>query len=116
MPVGTCDPATRGQAFNVMELAAGGGQVIITVRYSWDGVSTRSTPPVGCDGPVKDVRIRNLSLISYWALLPSKKVGNPWFEMLPGSDQTFQGGQLGVVGLQTYSDCAGVTITDVSPV
>ena len=116
MPSGTCDPATRGQTFNTMELAAGNGQVVATIRYSWDSVSTRATSPVGCDGAVKDIRVRNLSAVSYWALLPAKKAGNPWLEIPPGTDVTSQGGQLNSLGLATYSDCAGVTITNVQPI
>lgn len=62
MPIGTCDPASRGEAFNVFEQAQGdAGEVLLTVRYGWDGprsvsVSTVSgsqsiTAPAGSFGP-----------------------------------------------------------------
>lgn len=118
MPIGTCDPASRGDAFNVMELAGGiNGNVVVTVRFSWDGVSTKTTEPVGCDGPVKDIRVRNTGAVPYWALLPAKKAGNPWVEIPAGTDTTVSSpGQLNNLGLRNYSDVAGVTVTDVQPI
>jgi hypothetical protein len=37
MPVGTCDPATRGELFNVRQIAKANGDVQLTVRFGWDG-------------------------------------------------------------------------------
>lgn len=42
MPVGTCDPATRGDPYNVTQLAVADGTVMVTIRYGWDGTSTRT--------------------------------------------------------------------------
>jgi hypothetical protein len=114
MPIGTCDPATRGDEFNTMELAGGvNGSVVVTVRFGWDGVSIKAT---GCDGPVKDIRTRNTGATTHWALLPAKKNGSPWVEIPPGTDVTISSpGQLTNLGLRNYSDVAEVRITDVQP-
>lgn len=113
MPIGTCDPASRGDEYNITELAAGiNGSVVITVRSGWDGVSVRPN----CDGPVKDIRVRNTGTATHWALLPAKKRGSLWVEIPPGTDATISSpGQLSNLGLSNYSDIAGVTITDVQP-
>ena len=43
MPVGTCDPATRSQPYNVIQIAEGNGDVFITIRYGWDGRSQKES-------------------------------------------------------------------------
>ena len=40
MPIGTCDPASRGDAYNSGELAIDNGNVTIEYRYGWDGPRT----------------------------------------------------------------------------
>lgn len=113
MPIGTCDPATRGDAFNTMELAGGvNASVVVTVRFGWDGVSVRPD----CDGPVRDLRVRNTGTDTHWALLPAKRNGDKWVAIPAGTDTTVSSpGQLSNLGLSNYSDVAGVQITDVQP-
>ena len=114
MPNGTCDPATRGDAFNIMELAAGSNaSVVVTVRYGWNGTSVKPN----CDGPVKDLRVRNTGAATHWALLPAKKNGDLWVAIPAGTDSTISSpGQLANLGLSNYSDVAGVQVTSVQPV
>ena len=107
MPEGTCDPASRGDLYNVTETAEGGGDVLITIRWGWDGVSTRET---GCDGPVQDIRVRNVSQLTYYANLPNKKRGGRNIAIPPGTDVTLSGGQLRSNGLENYSDVVGVQL------
>jgi hypothetical protein len=40
MPIGTCDPATRGEAWNLMTMSVANGDVTVDVRYGWDGPRT----------------------------------------------------------------------------
>lgn len=107
MPDGTCDPATRGEAFNTVALAIDNGNVIITTRFGWDGVSVRPD----CDGPVQDIRVQNLSTLTYYANLPNKKRGNRYLEILPGTDRTYSGNQLRQAGLENFSDVQGVGLS-----
>jgi hypothetical protein len=51
--IGTCDQASRGDLFNVLETAVGDGDVSLKVRWIWDLVSTKDTGS-GCDGPLID--------------------------------------------------------------
>lgn len=104
MPEGTCDPASRGDLFNVTETAEFGGDILITIRWGWDGVSVRPD----CDGPVQDIRVRNVSQITYYANLPNKKRGTRNIAIPPGTDTTLSGGQLKQAGLDNYSDTLGV--------
>lgn len=62
MPIGTCDPATRGDPYNVVQLAVGNGDVFVTIRYGWDGTSVRPD----CDGPlVNGAGAGNVWAVSY---------------------------------------------------
>lgn len=117
MPIGTCDPATRGQAYNeiVIERPApdSSGSVVCDIRFGWDGVSTRET---GCDGPITRVHVRNNSNIIAWANLPAKKAGNRWIQIDPGTDViTTSQGQLNNLGLTKVSDVANVNVVFVQP-
>lgn len=102
MPIGTCDPASRGDAFNIVEIVE--GQVSILCRYGWDGVSVMPT----CDGPVEDIRVRNTGTVTMYATLPNKRRGGKFIEIPPGTDSTLSGAQLTSLGLTSYSDVAGV--------
>jgi hypothetical protein len=70
MPIGTCDPASRGDAYNSVTLEErapnGSGSVLTDVRYGWDGVSVMPN----CDGPVSYLRTRNTSTMTAWATQP----------------------------------------------
>src|SRR5580765_5514442 len=95
MPIGTCDPATRGEAFNEDTVEQpnpnGSGSVLANIRWDWDGVSQKPT----CNGPVISIRTRNTSNSPGWVNLPKKKKGNPWVQVDPGTDVTISAqGQL----------------------
>ncbi len=116
MPIGTCDPATRGQAYNAVTLEKpapnGSGSVLIDIHFGWDGVSVRPN----CNGPVSYLRARNTSNMSAWALLPMKKRGSKWVQADPGTDvTTTAAGQLSNLGLSSYQDVLGVDITFTQP-
>lgn len=89
MPIGTCNPASRGEAFNQfsVEIPAPNrsGSVLIVGRYTWDGVSQRNVG-AGCDGPVIHLELKNTSNMTAWAMLPDKKRGNKWIQADPGTD------------------------------
>lgn len=51
MPAGTCDPATRGEAFNVLQLSVANGDVTVTVRYGWDGPRTANNVALTSGSP-----------------------------------------------------------------
>lgn len=104
MPIGTCDPASRGDALNVTEYAVDNGNVDVMIRWGWDGVSVMPN----CNGPLVDVRLRNSSEVTYYVNLPAKKKGLRNIEIPPGSDTTYTAQQLKQVGLDTYADTAGV--------
>lgn len=110
MALGTCDPASRGGTLNTTETAEGGGAILITIRWGWDAVSTRDTAG-GCNGPIEDIRVRNISQTTYYAQLPMKRRGNKWLEIPPGTDQTYSGGQLRSAGLDNYADVNGVRLS-----
>lgn len=110
MPVGTCDPASRGELWNFGELVA--GDVRITYRYGWDGVSTRDGP-AGCVGPLNRLRCQNLSATATWYAHFRGRRGQPRVVALtPGFDQTWTGGQLSSRGFDTNSDLENLRITD----
>lgn len=117
MPIGTCDPATRGQAFNAVTIERPApnlsGSVLADVHYTWDGISVRET---GCNGPITFIRVRNTSTMTAWADLPNKKQGNKWIQIDPGTDVTTTSqGQLNNLGLVNFADAAGVNVVFVQP-
>ena len=119
MPIGTCDPASRGESYNELDLAValpdGSGQVLITCRYTWDGVSTRYVAP-GCDGPVIYLRTRNTGDMPAWAMLPDKKKPPLWIQVNPGTDVVVtQKGQLANLGVSNASDVVAVTWSFTDP-
>ncbi len=111
MPIGTCDPATRGQSYNEFEIAYFNGAVVVKGRYGWDGVSTRET---GCDGPL--LRIQGINTTpdkTYWAWFLGRNGQARSIEMPPGFNSIAQGAVLTGQGFNDYSDVeAGITITD----
>lgn len=116
MPIGTCDPASRGEAFNtdLIEVRSDdGGHVLVEYHWTWDGVSTRAT---GCDGPVIYIRTRNDGTTPAWALLPDKKRGDPWIAIPPGTDViTTAQGQINNLGLSNASDMQRARVSFVNP-
>lgn len=111
MPIGTCDPATRGEAFNAFELVING--VAIWGRYGWDGVSTRET---GCDGPIIRVWARNDSAETRWAWFEGRRGQPKSLEMAPGFNGTWGPTVLANRGFESYADLAGLIITDSAEV
>jgi len=82
------------------------------MRYGWDNTSVRPA----CDGPVQQVRVRNTSAMTAWALLPAKKRGSLWVQGDPGTDvNTTNTNQLRNQGLDTASAIQGVGITFIDP-
>ena len=107
MPIGTCDPATRGMAYN--EGAQDSGPVKLTYRYGWDGVSTRET---GCVGPLLRLTVQNLSATETWYVHMKGKRGQPQvFTLTPGFNATYNQGQLGSRGMDTNEDLDELHIT-----
>lgn len=107
MPEGTCDPASRGDTWNVTETAVDNGAVLITIRWGWDGVSVRPD----CDGPIQDIRVVNTSTTTYYANLPAKRRGDRNIAIPPGTDQTISNkGTLRSLGLENHSDVVGVQL------
>lgn len=102
MGIGTCDPASRGQSFN--ELAQQDGPIFFVCRFGWDLVSERPN----CDGPISFLQVKNTGAVTWYAHLPNKKKGDPWVEIPPGTDTTINAGTRNQLGLENYSDVAGV--------
>jgi hypothetical protein len=112
MPIGTCDPATRGASFNEFEVAFFQGAVIMKGRFGWDGVSTKAT---GCDGPLIRLQGINTTQQTYYAWFLAKNGTARSITMGPGFNQIVTQPTLGNQGFNNYSDTDGIDITD-SPV
>ena len=117
MPIGTCDPASRGDAYNSGELAIDNGNVTIEYRYGWDGTSTRET---GCVGPFVQgtgagnrwaLRAVNNSQITYWAHFTGKRGTPRTIQMDPGFNQTYTVTQLNNNGFLDNTDLDELSIT-----
>ena len=117
MPTGTCDPATRGQAFNVLQLAIGNGDVFVTIRYGWDGVSTRDT---GCDGPLVNgtgsgnvwaVSYTNAGQTTYYMHTVGKNGQARTLTLNPGASGTLTKTQAASAGYVNRSDCDDLSLT-----
>lgn len=118
MPAGTCDPATRGDAFNVQELSVANGDVTLTVRYGWDGVSTKET---GCDGPLVNgtgpvanrwaIKAVNLSGTTYYAHTVGRRGQPRVVTLAAGATNTYTANQAGNNGFDTISDLYELSLT-----
>lgn len=107
MPEGTCDPATRGMAYNEIEQAE--GPVVIYARFGWDGTSIRPD----CDGPVSLLRGTNTSTTDTWYAHFKGRKGT-WItvSLAPGEvREVTSSGQLRQLGLSDRSDLDGLYIT-----
>lgn len=116
MPVGTCDPASRGDAYNEVDLEYplpdSTGSVLAEIRYGWDG---RSVKP-DCDGPISLIHTRNTGQSPAWVLLPGKKKPPLWVQIDPGTDVTTNSpGTLKNLGLVNYSDLGDITVAFTQP-
>jgi len=106
MPEGTCDPATRGAAYN--EMVQEEGPITIYARYGWDGVSIKPD----CDGPVLLVRGTNVSTTETWYVHFKGRRGT-WVNvpLAPGEvREVTSSGQLRQLGLPNASDLEGIYI------
>ncbi|HEY9418111.1 MAG TPA: hypothetical protein VIQ30_25405 [Pseudonocardia sp.] len=107
MPEGTCDPATRGAAYN--EFVQMSGPVTIYGRYGWDGVSVKPD----CDGPVLLLRGTNASATETWYVHFKGRRGT-WraVPLAPGETrEVTANNQLRQLGLADASDLEGIYIT-----
>jgi hypothetical protein len=118
MPAGTCDPATRGEPYNVQQMSKGNGKVTITVRYGWDGVSVKET---GCDGPLINgtgvvanrwaVQVVNNDTVPWWVHTIGKRGQPRNYQFDAGSTTKFTANQAGNNGYDTISDFDSLTLT-----
>jgi hypothetical protein len=117
MPIGTCDPASRGDAFNVLQLAVGNGDVMVTIRYGWDGVSVRPD----CDGPLVNgtgpasnkwaVSYANLGPTTYYMHIEGRNGTPRTLTLNPGQSGTLTATQCANNGYGTAADFDGLTLT-----
>ena len=107
MPIGTCDPASRGDQFNVGQETFG-TDGLITYRYGWDGVSTMDT---GCVGPLQDVTCVNNNPQTWYAHFQGRKGTWKSVTMAPGFNQTYNRNQLRQQGFNDSSDLEGLYLT-----
>jgi hypothetical protein len=115
MPIGTCDPATRGQTNNMAEVDfTFDDQVLVKliILFGWDGVSVKPN----CDGPLTSIQGINLSAtVTYYGWFLSKGGTARSITMPPGFNQTIINPQLRNQGFRNYSDTDGIDVTD-SPI
>jgi hypothetical protein len=117
MVAGTCDPASRGQAFNVLEMAVGNGDVMVTIRYGWDGVSVKPS----CDGPLVNgpgvvsnrwaVKYQNNGQTTYYMHTTGRNGQARTFTLNPGQSGTLTAQQAANNGYVNRSDCDELTLT-----
>jgi hypothetical protein len=101
--VQTCDPAPNPH--HTVELVKGDGQVSITIRVGWDGVSVWPN----CVGPIIDLRLRNVGTDTWILNMPNgRKLKNR--SITPGTDVTLTGAQLENLGVTTIADLEGFTL------
>lgn len=97
---GSCDPSP--EPFNIIEYADNNGLVVITVRWSWDGVSVYPD----CDGPIQDITAVNNGTVPWTIQAPSLRNGKTGrtFSLNPGQTVTVSGNKLSQAGLSLASD------------
>lgn len=119
MPAGTCDPATRGDPYNVMQMAVGNGDVMVTIRYDWDHVSTKDSPG-GCDGPLVNgsgsgnawaIAYVNAGQTTYYMHTIGRNGQARTFTIDPGANGTITKNQAASQGYVNKSDCDDLTLT-----
>lgn len=117
MPIGTCDPATRGDPYNVLQLAVGNGDVFVTIRFGWDGTSTRET---GCDGPLVNgtgagnvwaISYINAGQTTYYMHTIGRNGQEHTLTLNPGASGTITAAQAASQGFKNVSDCDNLSLT-----
>lgn len=109
MPKGSCDPSP--DAFHVMTLTKGNGDVTVDIRYGWDGVSVYPN----CVGPVLQIHYTNTGAVTWYARLPRKTRGQAFVAIPPGTDQTVTGNTLRQAGLDTLDAVTDLVLTTTPP-
>lgn len=111
MPAGTCDPASRGMAYNEGTYAVDNGAVVVTYRYGWDGTSTIDSD-TGCVGPMLLLSGSNRSAVTYYAHFQGRKGTWRRVQLNPGQTVTYdKTGQLKQAGFNDNTDLDGLRIT-----
>jgi hypothetical protein len=121
MPIGTCDPASRGDVFNSGELAY--GPVRVQYRYGWDGTSTKETG--GCAGPLVQgtgvaanrwaIKVDNTSTTETWYAHFKGRRGAPKvIDLPPNFSASFNVNQCSARGFTDSTDVEGLLITQSS--
>jgi hypothetical protein len=85
------------------------GQVTITIRATWDGISAWPD----CDGPVIDIAFRNTSPRAWLLQFPSGKAAKTRV-LSSGMNRLFSGATLTTLGLVAATDLVGLAMTDMS--
>ena len=106
MPIGTCDPASRGAAYNEFDLEI--NHVRVWGRFGWDGVSVRPD----CDGPLIRIWARNDAGVTKYAWFQGRKGQPKSLEMVPGFNDSWGAAVLANRGFASYQDIEGLIITD----
>lgn len=106
MPKGTCDHTLDPNGFNTLRLTKANGDVMLEVRWEWDGVSVWPE----CDGPVIRARASNTGTQTWYAHVPRARGGTRTIEIAPGDVKTWTGAQLATVGLDTLTALTDFTL------
>lgn len=104
--IGSCDPATRGQATNATTLQS--GLAFVDIIWSWDGVSVQPN----CDGPLVSVHGVNADTVSHWLHFQGRKGQPKTIELTPGFNVTLTAAQMKQRGFDSFADTVGVQLTD----
>lgn len=123
MGAGTCDPASRGELFNLLTLSMGNGNVTADIRYGWDGISTKESVD-GCNGPLYQppnqpgnqadrwaIKVINNDTISWWVRTIGKRGQPRNVEFLPGTTVTFTVNQASNAGYLSIQDFSELTLS-----
>lgn len=103
-----CNPAP--ELHNQVTLSKGNGLVTIDILWDWDGVTVFPN----CNGPIFTVHVTNQSPDNWYVTLPFGRRGMS-FRAVPGTDKTYSGASLALVGLQTYTDVSDLNWSTTRP-
>lgn len=104
--IGSCDPATRGQATNAKTLQS--GLALVDIIWSWDGVSVQPN----CDGPLITVHGVNGDTVSHWLHFKGRRGQPKSIELPPGTNVTRNQAWLAQRGFDSVMDTVDVQLTD----
>ena len=106
MTKGSCDPAP--EPYNVMEMSEGGGDMLVRILWSWDGISVWPQ----CAGPIVSGRIWNTGTRTWYAHFIGRRGQPRTIAIPPGTDVTRDATWLAQRGIQTLADLDGFLIND----